>query len=137
MLKMVDIKVSSKVQMNRDKAESKLVKAMEGTVRSGETVAAQNAPVDTGRLKNSIKTRRHSKFSWSIQAGVKHALPVEFGTEPHTITPSDAQALFWEGADHPVKKVEHPGTPEQPFMRPALRHMVNIAPRTFEIYFKE
>jgi len=45
---------------------------------------------------------------------------IEFGTEPHTILPKNRQALFWEGAEHPVKRVEHPGTKPRPFMRPSL-----------------
>src|SRR5579871_5492968 len=35
---------------------------------------------------------------------------VEFGTKPHTIVAKNAQALYWPGADHPVRKVNHPGT---------------------------
>jgi hypothetical protein len=41
---------------------------------------------------------------------------VEFGTKPHIIEPRDARALYWPGADHPVRLVHHPGTKENPFM---------------------
>lgn len=35
---------------------------------------------------------------------------LENGTPPHVITPVNAKALYWSGAAHPVKKVNHPGT---------------------------
>jgi hypothetical protein len=28
--------------------------------------------------------------------------------------------LYWPGAEHPVKRVRHPGTAPQPYMKPAL-----------------
>jgi len=41
---------------------------------------------------------------------------VEFGTAPHRIAPVDRQALYWPGANHPVRSVMHPGTRPNPFM---------------------
>jgi hypothetical protein len=41
---------------------------------------------------------------------------VEFGTKPHVILPKNAKALYWPGADHPVARVNHPGTKPNPFM---------------------
>jgi len=41
---------------------------------------------------------------------------VEFGTQPHMIFPQNALALYWPGAQHPVKSVSHPGTKPNPFM---------------------
>jgi hypothetical protein len=41
---------------------------------------------------------------------------VEFGTAPHRIAPKDRQALYWPGADHPVRSVLHPGTRPNPYM---------------------
>jgi hypothetical protein len=41
---------------------------------------------------------------------------VEFGTKPHTILPKDKKALFWPGAAHPVRRVNHPGTKPNQFM---------------------
>jgi hypothetical protein len=45
---------------------------------------------------------------------------VEYGSVPHVIRPKYKKALYWPGALHPVRKVNHPGTPSQPFMRRAL-----------------
>lgn len=47
---------------------------------------------------------------------VHYAIYVHEGTRPHTIVPRFKQALFWEGAAHPVKRVLHPGTRANPFM---------------------
>jgi phage gpG-like protein len=74
---------------------------------------------DTGRLRNSI----HAKvFSNQVQVGtnVVYAAIQHFGgsTAPHTIFAKPGSALFWPGAKHPVKKVNHPGSkiPARPFM---------------------
>jgi hypothetical protein len=48
-----------------------------------------------------------------------YALFVEQGTEPHVIYPRFKKALFWPGADHPVRMVNHPGTKPYPFLMPA------------------
>jgi hypothetical protein len=41
---------------------------------------------------------------------------VEFGTKPHVIVPKDKKALYWPGASHPVRSVNHPGTKPNQFM---------------------
>lgn len=41
---------------------------------------------------------------------------VEFGTKPHVILPKNKLALYWPGAQHPVKKVNHPGSKGQDYM---------------------
>lgn len=46
----------------------------------------------------------------------KYAFFVHEGTGPHTIYPVNKKALFWKGADHPVKSVNHPGTKANKFM---------------------
>ncbi len=46
---------------------------------------------------------------------------LEDGTPPHVIEPKNKKALAWPGARHPVKKVNHPGTPALHIMRRALK----------------
>lgn len=77
--------------------------------------AERMAPVDTGQLARSIYRRGHR-----VYVGTGHWHHVEYGTEPHVIEPRTKKALWWPGAHHPVARVQHPGTPSQPFMRPAL-----------------
>lgn len=61
-----------------------------------------------------------------IETGAEdeHGAPIglfgEVGTKPHVIEARNKEALFWPGAAHPVKKVNHPGTQAKPHLRPAL-----------------
>ncbi|MCQ8831760.1 HK97 gp10 family phage protein [Streptomyces malaysiensis] len=82
--------------------------------------AERLAPVKTGRLRASMY---HEVNRGELRVGVRHVdywMTVEYGSGPHIITPKNAKALYWPGARHPVAKVNHPGTPAQPFLRPAL-----------------
>jgi len=67
-----------------------------------------------GDYHNSI----HSEFndgSVSFIGNLKSDSPIagviEFGSRPHIIRPRYKKSLFWPEAKHPVKKVNHPGTP--------------------------
>lgn len=50
-----------------------------------------------------------------------HADILERGSIPHVIEAKNKKALHWKGALHPVRKVNHPGTPAYHFLRNALR----------------
>lgn len=50
----------------------------------------------------------------------RYAMAVHDGTPPHEIRPRRKQALWWEGAAHPVARVSHPGTQARPFLYRAL-----------------
>ncbi len=76
--------------------------------------------VDTGRLRDSLISEVHDKVLRVGSRDVNYATDVEMGTAPHVITPRNKKALYWPGADHPVAKVNHPGTQPQPYLRPAL-----------------
>ncbi|MGW6912588.1 HK97-gp10 family putative phage morphogenesis protein [Kitasatospora sp. NPDC054939] len=91
-------------------------------MRLGEDMAAEAqglAPVNTGRLKQSIRAEVEG-LVMRVSTDVSYWRYVEYGTGPHIIRPRTKRALYWEGADHPVAMVNHPGTPAQPFLRPAL-----------------
>ncbi|MEV0220893.1 HK97 gp10 family phage protein [Streptomyces sp. NPDC050704] len=78
------------------------------------------APVRSGRLRAGMY---HEVNRGELRVGVRDVpywSTVEFGSGPHIITPNTKKALSWPGARHPVNRVMHPGTPAQPFMRPAL-----------------
>jgi phage gpG-like protein len=79
--------------------------------------------VRTGRLRSSISWRLGldgQGLYAQIGSNVEYAAYVELGTDPHEIRPRARQALFWEGAAHPVRVVFHPGTRPHPYLRPAL-----------------
>jgi hypothetical protein len=83
------------------------------------TDAQALARVNTGRLKASIIAEVEG-LTLRVSTDVDYWKYVEYGTGPHVIRPNSKRALYWPGADHPVAKVNHPGTPAYPFLRPAL-----------------
>ena len=106
---------------------------MRGALRAGAKIisdeAKQNAPVDSGNLKNSFRlstNRKKGEVSASVKAGNKKAFYykfVEFGTQPHLIKVKDAAYLKFiakDGTKVKTKQVHHTGAIEKPFMRPAL-----------------
>ncbi len=74
---------------------------------------------DTGRLRASF-TRQASEDEVIVGTNVVYAAIHQFGgkTRPHVIRPRRKKALFWPGLNHPVKKVQHPGSkvPARPFL---------------------
>ena len=68
----------------------------------------RNTPVRTGALRNSIILQK-TQNGFEIGSSLSYAEAVEMGVEPHVIVPKEKKALFWPGAPHPVKKVNHPG----------------------------
>lgn len=56
-----------------------------------------------------------------LTATAAHSATLERGSRPHDIVAKDGKALFWEGAEHPVRKVHHPGTQAQHVLRNALQ----------------
>ena len=86
-----------------------------------ERSAKIKAPVgDTGHLRGNIRVTNLTPVSVDVVSHADYSVYVEVGTDPHDIRPKNGKALFWPGAAHPVAVVHHPGTPAQPFMRPAL-----------------
>ena len=77
-------------------------------------------PKRTGRLRDSLRAEVHDKVLRVGSLDCNYATDVEMGTSPHVIKPRFKRALHWEGADHPVAKVNHPGTRAQPYLRPSL-----------------
>lgn len=53
---------------------------------------------------------RGNNYSIYLSHGVDYGEILEEGSKPHTIAPKNGKALYWKGAAHPVKKVNHPGT---------------------------
>ena len=77
-------------------------------------------PKKTSRLHDSLRAEVHSKVLRVGSLDVNYCQAIEMGLPPMTIFPKHKQALYWPGADHPVKKVNLPARAPQPFLRPAL-----------------
>ena len=68
-----------------------------------------NSPVDTGLLKSWALTES-TETTRVVQSPAEYAEYVNYGTRPHFIYPTNKKMLYWDGADHPVPFVVHPGT---------------------------
>ena len=64
---------------------------------------------DTGATADSVDWQRDDRLTGTIFADTPQAAIQDAGTEPYMIRPKTKKALFWEGAMHPVGKVNHPG----------------------------
>jgi hypothetical protein len=97
---------------------------MDSVMTDCVSTAKSTVHVKTSILQGSIQMRPAQQEGdiargyWGSFA-VKYAIWVEQGTEPHVIFPKTKKALFWPGADHPVRFVLHPGNPPYPFLVPA------------------
>ena len=94
-----------------------------------EATAKEYAPVDSGRLKDSIHVDVHGA-TMTIAADAPYAKFLEFGTAsrgefpgaPYKIRPRNASVLRFEVNGKVVfaKEVTHPGIAPQPYLRPAV-----------------
>ncbi len=87
-----------------------------------ETIAAdmrRDCPIKSGRLLSTIRVKGNQIWVGSASVAPYWA-DVEYGTKPHMILPRNGKFLRWEGPDGPIfaRKVHHPGTKAQPYIRP-------------------
>lgn len=107
-----------------NEVEEALKKALPDIARRMQNELTLIAPVDTGRLKNSIKVKVGGEgiVIWMVEYG-KY---IEFGTPPHIIKPKDKQALKFKvkrgGKNIFAKEVKHPGTRPNPFIRNTIQN---------------
>jgi hypothetical protein len=82
--------------------------------------ARRRVPVDTSELKDSIRAE-HDATESRIIVGTDHWAPTEYGSRPHKIRSTGPWPLRNRETEETFgQEVNHPGTPEQAFMRPAL-----------------
>lgn len=85
--------------------------------------------VDSGNLRDSlgVKVDGNRVIIGPDATKAPYGGYVERGTKPHVIEPKDKQALAfrYRGQMVIVKKVRHPGTKAQPFVRPAFEAWVD------------
>ena len=92
-------------------------------------------------LHQSIQPVKLSRTQGVWISEARHALAVEYGAAPHTITPD--VNFYWEAAGrqwvpgeiYPGQMIHHPGNEAQPFLRPAyeiIKHrMIELAKREY------
>lgn len=87
------------------------------------------APVDTGRLRASIRIESRRTLTlrtiYTIGSDVSYAPYVNDGTRPHKIRPKTKKALRFRVGGKTVfaAVVNHPGTKANPFLDRALREV--------------
>ena len=95
----------------------------------------------SGTLEDSIHSENLKVKPLRVENGIApdkaatQGIWIEKGREPFVIVPKRAKALWWKGAAHPVRKVNHPGNPAFPFMRPAFDTKTKEAIREVKIVF--
>lgn len=82
---------------------------VQGILNIFEQVAGVLAPFRSGELRYSHIVE-FGGLEGIMYPTAFHAIFVILGTDPHPIDPVNKLALWWPGAWHPVKHVEHPGT---------------------------
>lgn len=114
----IDINIGSQAlegELSRiaDRLPSALTNLLDDLAADVEVLMKDESPVRLGDLQNSITTDTVSNLERLIWPTVEHAAYVILGTRPHIIEGSPW--LYWDGADHPVRRVMHPGTAPNPF----------------------
>lgn len=90
--------------------------------------ARAGCPVDSGDLLSTIGTRYPGRLRGVVKVGgrgilahdVDYWADVEYGTAPHWITSHGPWSLRSDEGVYFGRRVWHPGTQAQPFMRPAI-----------------
>ena len=119
-----------------DKTKDNVQKVLNNTGFKIEAKAKGNVPVDTGHLRRGITTKIGDMEVIVHTSNIKYARGVEFGTRPHLIKPKNKKALYWKGAKHPVKSVQHPGSKAKPFLIPAFEKEKEVLIRDLEKIIK-
>lgn len=82
--------------------------------------ARAGCPIDSGDLVESIKPRFPGGLVGVVEVGTEYWSDVEYGSRPHEIRSHGPWSLRSDEGEYFGRVVHHPGTPAQPFMRPAL-----------------
>ena len=107
-----------------NKSEDRVKEVLKNSAFNIESKAKKNInsnkSVKTGHLIRSISTDVKGLEATIHTSNLKYAPMVEFGTKAHIIRPKNKKALYWKGANRPVKQVKHPGSKAKPYLIPAF-----------------
>lgn len=117
-------KFSVYLKTKSDEDEKKIQKILKNSAMTIEKNAksnlTSNGSVKTGHLRRGIKNFRRGMTATVHTSNIKYAPMVEKGTKSHVIKAKNKKALYWKGAKHPVKQVNHPGSKAKPYLIPAF-----------------
>lgn len=122
---------ADELEQIEDELDRAIDRGVSRTAHSVERTSKQLAPSDDGELRADLQATKLEMALWSVGSTKKYAPPTEYGSDPHPITPNGPYPLrfYWERKGRWVStyEVNHPGTPAQPFLRPALnRHRSDL-----------
>jgi hypothetical protein len=116
-------------------APSTAAPILQRALSASQAVLANHTTRDTVPWKTGFLMQ---SFRGELTTGMLRWFPtasyarfVEYGTAPHIIRPKNAQALYWDGAQHPVKLVHHPGTKANPFIERIIAASQDEIDQTF------
>lgn len=93
------------------------MRLLERMVLTGERNVKRRTPVKRGTLRRSITHRVLTPgVRGTVGTNIEYARAVHDGAKAHIIRPATRKALAWKGAQHPVRKVKHPGQKANPFL---------------------
>ena len=113
-------KFSVEVGKLSDEIKDDVRKVVKNSAFNIERNAKSSASVKTGHLRRSISTKMGDMEATIHTSNLKYAPMVEFGTRPHIIRAKNKKALYWKGAKHPIRRVNHPGSKAKPYLIPAF-----------------
>lgn len=120
-------------------------KVVDDAIDTGVALSAGYAPTGyradprTAKLHDSFFAERISRTQGYWGNDARHALFVEFGTNAHPI--SGHLEFFWEKyfrmfiPSGEIDTVQHPGTHEQPYLRPAYKVVQGMIPGMMRKYY--
>ena len=88
--------------------------------KNAKSNLTSNKSVKTGHLRRGIATDIGNMEATIHTSNIKYAPMVEKGTKSHIIKAKNKKALYWKGAKHPAKQVNHPGSKAKPYLIPAF-----------------
>jgi len=106
------------IQKSPVMVKKELTSAIKTSVNIIRPIMRGEAPNKTGKLSRNIYARA-SGLRGEIGPNLDitpYAIWVNSGTGPYIIRPKNKKALYWKGALHPVRKVNHPGIKANPFV---------------------
>jgi hypothetical protein len=120
-MSLVSVKIENLEELRRAFKESPQIaerwiqKALDASMIELRNARAGNVPIRTGGLIHSFKLI--SGRLWArLWPDIPYAIYVHEGTRPHVILPLRKRALYWPGAAHPVRSVQHPGSKPNRFL---------------------
>ena len=107
-------------EKSRDNVQKAIKKSAFNIEAKAKNNLKANRSVVTRHLTRNVATQMGDLEATIHTSNVKYAIIVEKGSKPHIKRPKNKKALYWEGANRPVKLVNHPGSRAKPFLIPAF-----------------